>query len=599
MWLTQLIQKQRTLYILLFSLFGALLLYFTVINLFFFNRLQHNRLENDISTAQIIENKFRRFLGGNADTLKAISGSKVFHSYLQSPTAQNSAALQEYLLFAAATDPYVMQLRFLNARGEERLRIDRDAYAKRPYPLPADKLQNKAHRDYFQLAKEKAPNEVYFSNLDLNIEHKKVELPYKPTVRVMLPVYKQGRFQGVLISNLFMKEFMHTLFQSSSYNMLLADREGEILHHYDPKQSWTRYDQSLPKLDGLYPRAREILQSELFIGDTLISKRLKVQTNNRLYLIMELNTLYTDAQTDILLKHNAAFALVLFLLSSLLALLIKRLDLSLITVKQSNSLLQAEVKKQISQLRQKEQLLIQQSKLASMAEMMSSIAHQWRQPLNTLMIYKNLIVDDYTEGSLSKEKLLEFDGKMDTILHSLSKTINDFRRFFVPSKKQETFRLDETIASVHEIVLPLLQERFIQLRINGTGTPVYVTGYPNEFRQVLLTLIKNAQEAIERQLANHEIVQGVITLTLSRENGSVYLRVEDNGGGIAEDIIDKIYEPYFTTKFEAQGTGLGLYMAKMLVEKSMHGELSVKNATAGAIFSIKLTAAPSPQGSSL
>jgi PAS domain S-box-containing protein len=248
-----------------------------------------------------------------------------------------------------------------------------------------------------------------------------------------------------------------------------------------------------------------------------------------------------------------------------------------------NQNLKEEVQSKVSELREKEQMLIQQSKMAAMGEMIGSIAHQWRQPLNALSILKDTVVDDYYENALSDDIMDRFEERANNLISYMSKTIDDFRNFFIPSKSKIKFNLIEEINSIQDIVLAQLKSNAIALNITHKDSTIEIISYPNEFKQVILNIINNSKDAIVKLSK-----KGKIDIDISQDSRHIYIYITDNGGGIDDDIIDKVFEPYFTTKFQAQGTGLGLYMAKTIIENSMDGVLSVENIEDGAKFIIKL-----------
>ncbi len=233
--------------------------------------------------------------------------------------------------------------------------------------------------------------------------------------------------------------------------------------------------------------------------------------------------------------------------------------------------------------RQQENLLIQQSKMAAMGEMVAAIAHQWRQPLNLI----SLVVQDFAEMFDNPDTTRE--DISDTIyfcmnqINYMSQTINDFQNYLKPSTEVMTFDVNATIRNT----IKLLGDKHLRENILTTlelaEQPLYVTGMENEFKQVLLILLNNAMDAIcEKENKGEVIIRTGMT-----ETGTVLITVEDSAGGIPDAIIDKIFDNYFTTKKE-NGTGLGLYMAKNIVEEHMHGTIDVVNGQKGACFGIRL-----------
>lgn len=222
------------------------------------------------------------------------------------------------------------------------------------------------------------------------------------------------------------------------------------------------------------------------------------------------------------------------------------------------------------------QLLIQKSKLSSMGEMMGAIAHQWRQPLNALNINIQNLDDDFAEGMVDKPFIEAFIAKNRQTILFMSKTIDDFRNFFKIDKDKKEFSLLLALRETVSIQSIQFKNENIDIVISGEDSLLF--GFKSEFQQVVLNIINNARDAILEQ----KIQNGRIELEL-RENA---LYISDNGNGISEEIIERIFEPYFTTKGQGEGTGIGLYMSKMIIEKNMGWKLEVRNKEIGAQFSI-------------
>jgi signal transduction histidine kinase len=216
---------------------------------------------------------------------------------------------------------------------------------------------------------------------------------------------------------------------------------------------------------------------------------------------------------------------------------------------------------------QQKQLLIHQSKLASMGEMLGNIAHQWRQPLTRLSY--TLMNIEVADNEKEKHSLVEESTKQ---LEFMSQTIDDFTNFYAPSKEKERFSLEV----VSKEVLELIYYENIEINIEiKNDTTIY--NYKNEFKQVLLNLLSNAKDVL---MARKSINP---TILIEVDKNSITL--EDNAGGIELENIEKIFEPYFSTKED--GLGIGLYMSKMIIEKNMGAKLFVKNGKQGAIFIIE------------
>jgi signal transduction histidine kinase len=241
-----------------------------------------------------------------------------------------------------------------------------------------------------------------------------------------------------------------------------------------------------------------------------------------------------------------------------------------------NENLHHEVEQKTSENIKKDKMLQEQSKLAAMGEMVGAIAHQWRQPLNALGINIQMLEDDYADGIIDQAFLEQFiDKQMDTI-DFMSQTIDDFRGFFKVDKEKRVFSVREAIAATIAIQSAWLTNHNIAVKVEGADFEI--DSFESEFQQVILNLLSNAKDAI----INNGVKQGEITMVLDRAR----VVIKDNAGGIPEAILDRVFEPYFTTKEQGKGTGIGLYMSKMIIEQNMNGLLSVANEEKGAVFTI-------------
>jgi PAS domain S-box-containing protein len=245
-----------------------------------------------------------------------------------------------------------------------------------------------------------------------------------------------------------------------------------------------------------------------------------------------------------------------------------------------NKKLQDEVAKQVAQITQKDKMLQEQAKLAAMGEMIGAIAHQWRQPLNALSIHIQNLEDDYEEGLIDETFVQEFIAKQTKTINFMSKTIDDFRNFFKTDKTKSVFSMHKVARSVQHLLSAQLKNYNITLQINDEDFEV--EGYKSEMQQVLLNVISNSKDAI---FANKS-AQGMITVTLEAKNKTV--TIQDNGGGVAPDKLSRIFEPYFTTKEQGKGTGIGLHISRIIVVEHMKGSIRAYNTQGGLCIEITL-----------
>jgi signal transduction histidine kinase len=248
-----------------------------------------------------------------------------------------------------------------------------------------------------------------------------------------------------------------------------------------------------------------------------------------------------------------------------------------------NCELNKRVKIEVEENLKKDSLLIHNSKLAQMGEMMSMIAHQWKQPLSAISatssgLHIKIELDMYDRDFFLKSLL-----KIEEYITHLSNTIDDFSNFFKPTKVAQNYSLSSIIEDALSIATYSLTIHSIKV-IKDLDTTLKVVTYKNELVQVLLNIIKNA----ENIMLKRGIKNPIISIRTYKKNYKTVIEILDNGGGVEDDNIEKIFEPYFSTKASQDSTGLGLYMSKLIVETSLKGELYLKNTTDGASFNIVL-----------
>ncbi len=246
-----------------------------------------------------------------------------------------------------------------------------------------------------------------------------------------------------------------------------------------------------------------------------------------------------------------------------------------------NSKLEERVQEELSQRLKQEQMLLKQCRLASMGEMIDSIAHQWRQPLmniNAILMNMDRIIE------LKEDPKVHLEDKMDeviTLTSHMSQTIEDFRSLFKTNKEKTTFHLSDSIHNTLTLFKSSLKD--INVSFDNTINHSYY-GHHNELTQVIIILLSNALEALEEK----HIANKILNIEILQNTLETIISIEDNAGGISSHDLEQIFDPYFTTKEPTGGTGLGLYIAKIIIEQNMQGQLSVTNTPRGAKFCILL-----------
>ena len=225
-------------------------------------------------------------------------------------------------------------------------------------------------------------------------------------------------------------------------------------------------------------------------------------------------------------------------------------------------------------------ILQQQAKMAAMGEMMDAVAHQWKQPLNALSMLGQMLQMDYDEGIVDKPYIDNLLKDTDEQIEHMISTLTEFRTFFRPDKEPEPFGLKRCIQTVMLLMKDELMRHQIEVKIESEKE-IIINGIENEFKHLILNIINNAKDAFNER----ERKQRIIFIRFFQDTGKTILQIEDNAGGIPEDIIQDIFKPNITTKEE--GTGIGLYMSTQIAQK-LNGRLFVANTERGAEFTLEV-----------
>lgn len=327
--------------------------------------------------------------------------------------------------------------------------------------------------------------------------------------------------------------------------------------------------------------------------DFLISEQYEKLLNNIDSYILNIQKESENKITYIIITKITLFILLLALLVAEAFFIFipaeKEIKEKTIELKDINKHLQESVMAEVEKNKEKTLQIIHQSRLATMGEMVSMIAHQWRQPLASISTISgtlslDIMMDNYKADFFQKEL-----DAIDELAQHLSSTIDDFRDFFKTDKELCYEEIKRIVEKSFKIIAPTLEAKRITFN-NCIEDNIFVNTYVSEIKQVLLNIMKNAEDVlVEKKIQNPTIwIRG------SQNNGFAELIIEDNAGGISNEVMNRIFEPYFTTKKSKDGTGLGLYMSKIIVEEHCKGKLSVENGEYGAKFTITIPLSSEP-----
>jgi signal transduction histidine kinase len=546
-------------------------------------------------------------------------------------TAQDRV-IQSFKALLAYNDSYY-KIRLIYRNGQELISVVKDFDNNVIYTDRESSLLNQSKRKFFQESIKLHKNDLYISDINLNKEDTDIASSPIPTIRISVPLYSNNKIFAILVINANINILFVPLHEHSGFvkNIYLANQAGYYLYHPDEKKTFGFQRNKEYKITKDFN-----LSQEHYFKEDLLFIHTKIYLSNSRYLILALTTSneffkkqsreyeYTLGIYILIITFVVAFvtlSVVRYLISPIQRLTqkakmiaanpqgkgfdeikthdeIEDLSRSLQSMLNELNRSKREIEKKVEE-RTKElhtlnanleksvlektkenmkqlEILQQQNKLASMGEMIGAIAHQWRQPLNELSIAIQNIKYDFDDGLVDKKYIENFITETKKIIMFMSHTIDDFRNFYRIDKTEESFDVKEAIEKSVFMQKAQLKNHNIDIEINGESFTI--KGYKNEFQQAILNIINNAKDIlVEKEVPNAKI-------SIELTNNTV--KISDNGGGVPLEIIERIFEPYFTTKEEGKGTGMGLYMSKMILEENMHAKFSVRNRDNGSEFRI-------------
>ena len=382
------------------------------------------------------------------------------------------------------------------------------------------------------------------------------------------------------------KEYLDTITQVTS-NIFLAKYSGD-------KDLLSILDSSTKKMEQYKFTSKEqeefnqtlllhIKVYETFFYDYISSLKETTDTKYDVKIEEFSDVLYEEFNKKLLfINVFPSTMMILFILSlAVIIYLIQKIEKEHLENKDK---LEQRVKEEVEKNREKEKLLFKQARMAQLGEMLANIAHQWRQPLSVITASVSGMKLSKEMGTLNDNEFNEFYIGIINNAKYLSQTIDDFRNFVKEKKDTEYIILQDKIRNTVSIMDASLRNNYIELITHTPKEPITVNLVSGELTQVMMNIINNAKDIL-KDLDKEE---KWIKIVLTKEDKSALITIEDNGGGIPEDILPKIFNPYFTTKHESMGTGLGLYMSYEIVLKSLKGKLYAKNTKNGAKFFITL-----------
>ncbi|MFA6740871.1 MAG: HAMP domain-containing sensor histidine kinase [Arcobacteraceae bacterium] len=389
--------------------------------------------------------------------------------------------------------------------------------------------------------------------------------------------YKEeiSRGDGTFLINTFIKKF---IVKNNDYDENIILKEN-IIKNIDYKLFQIK--NQLDKIDIENENAYfnllnlEINAISIYIT-SLINYDLSIAVNEKRNTQKIFNTIMIFSIISIFMVFLFSIILSIFIINNFKQLhnsLEKKIEEKTKELTELNNYLEIKISKEVTQNRKKDIIMFQQARFASLGEMLNNIAHQWRQPLGSITM---IIQSFQTKMSLGKLTESFIDEKVNDALllaNNMSNTLDDFKNFFSPDKVKSRFNLEKCIEHSIELSKYLLVKENINIQL-FMKDDIELNTYYNELSHVFLNIISNSKDAL---CSNVDKNDRIIKIMVNKYKKNVIVNILDNGGGIPENIIPNIFEPYYTTKYKSAGTGIGLYMSKQIIEKHMNGEIFCKN----------------------
>lgn len=295
----------------IFILFSFILSssFFVLENLIFGESAKKVAIENAVKKGKERESFFINFMHSVSDTTLAIRNSKQFKNYL----LNKKNDIKDLFYAMAEQDRDIMQIRHIDQNGNETIRLDRINFLNEIAFVPEKNLQNKAHRYYFKSSKSKPLEQLWLSALNLNVENKKIDFPYRPTLRAVIPLSQKKQFSGVLVVNYHMADFLKKLFRAPLYDMILINQKGQILKHYDASRNWGNSIEKNDSIQKDFPLSfQTILSKNLVKNENFVSRKLDLKIQDGLILILQFSKGFNTLQKErAFYKNSILFSLIL------------------------------------------------------------------------------------------------------------------------------------------------------------------------------------------------------------------------------------------------------------------------------------------------
>ena len=433
-----------------------------------------NFLEKGIKKISRKTEYFRREIGKSSLILHSIQQNKIFREFLKSDHSNNKEEVIDLFLTAVRSNNSIMQLRYIDINGDELVRIDRTSHNRNVKIISDEHLQNKKNRNYFKEGFQRELNIVWFSNLDLNIENKKIEVPFNPTFRAVLPTGVNSKKTGMLVINFFAEDMLEELLYLPSYKLILIDSDGYILKHYESEYDWSRYRTVPFTFEKFFPEAQEILNSQFVHSSNFISRALFLELNNKLKIILKVDDSYFELEQDIFISKGIKLLLVFIPFSAFISFIIYFV-LKKLRETMEKSEERYEIAKQLTEtLTSVEKAKNEKEQLLSLFNSGDVAIFKWRNEMHWTVEYVSENVDlifgytknDFLNKGISYSSIVHEDD-LEHVIHEVMVAMDSNKDFF-------THRPYRIISKLGEEIWILDNSRIIR---DSAGNVTHFLGY--------------------------------------------------------------------------------------------------------------------------
>ncbi len=491
------------------------------------------------------KSSINNYIKEHYEVISSFSSNDFFYNYLE------QSKYNDFQLFLRTIHSYNQNIKniiYTSSTGEEKIKLKRYKQGSSFILNHEQDLNSLKNTELFKNIISLENGDIYLSNLNFNKDYEdKNSNKYELTIGYK--IYEDFELIGVFILDIYLDNIFKQTVDNPNFNLYITDEKG-CLYETNNKDINTSTLDECKKIDI----------------NVLDSRQLYKKNNHILTLYIENNTNSNSFFAKLNYTYILMFIVILiisYLLSSYLADIPRKLN---------------------DKIKEQKKLFVQQSKFAAMGEMISVISHQWRQPLNEITVIVDEIKLKHQYKVLTDEEMDYLTKEIYDSADYMSNTIEDFNNFFKPNKDKEEFEFKLLLDESMNLLKSRINKLDVNLKVELIPNDLKYVGFKNELKQVILNIINNSFDALDENKIENKNVK----ISVSKTTENIIISIEDNAGGIPDNILENIFNPYFSTKTEKNGTGLGLYISKVIIENNMNGKISVTSEQKNSEFKISL-----------